>query len=409
MFPLLGSWNNIVTLAKRGYMKYDLGMQMTGKPPKTVPEQGKWRLLQEIGAILSLAMIGILFAMQLGFLMKPRMDFYNELWAPAHLLVNGESPYDTSSLGTNLPPAWFPMVIGLFFPVGWLPEKTALQAWFVLNAVELCAILWIAQGKRRSIVNSVLLGILAFFFPPTLNHFHLGQISISITLFLLLAFEFTRNKRRWLAAFFFALALSKPHLAALAGLGLSYLYYRDGGLRSMLAFWGRTIALALALCIPLFIAYPGWIPNAIHSMTQNPIWSYPSLFVLFRRYLDAWGIVPWAITSIIVLWLVYLLWKKQTPIRAYYWSLALAPLVSPYVGSWDFVIVLPMLGLTFASIDWKRKILLVVFYAIAWMGMAAVQRQEVSHNHYFWWVPLWFILLATALTNWKRMAKTGSE
>jgi len=357
--------------------------------------------IQEYGAILSLAMIGILFAVQFRSLREPRMDFYNELWAPTHLLVNGQSPYDTSSLDTNLPPAWFPMAIGFFFPLGWLSEETALKAWFVLNVIELCAIIFISQDNRRSLVNTVMLGMLFFFFPPTLNHFFLGQISISVTLFLLLAFQFTLKERHWFSAFFFALALSKPHLAMLAGLGMSYHYYRNNRLGGMLAFWGRTLILSLGLCIPLFIASPDWITDAVRSMAQNPIWSYPSLFVLFRRYFDNWGIVLWGLTSVCVLWFVYLLWKKNTPVRAFYWSLALTPLVSPYVGSWDFVTLLPMLALAFVGIGWKRIILLVLFYILAWMGMASIQIQEVSNNHSFWWVPLWFILLSTILMNWK--------
>lgn len=389
-------------------MKYDLAMHMTGRQPNMMPGQKRWHILQEVGAILSLIMIGTLFAVQFRSLMEPRMDFYNELWAPAHLLVNGQSPYDTSSLDTNLPPAWFPMAIGFFFPLGWLSEDIALKTWFVLNVIELCAIIYLTQGSRQSLVNTVMLGMLFFFFPPTLNHFYLGQISISVTFFLLLAFQFTLKERRWLSAFFFALALSKPHLAFLAGLGLSYHYFGKYWLGGMLAFWGRTLILSLGLCIPLFIAYPNWITDAIRSSTQNPIWSYPSLFVLFRRFFDNWGILLWVFTSILILWRGYLLWKKHAPIRAYYWSLALTPLVSPYVGSWDFVILLPMMGLTFTGADWKRKILLALFYILAWMGMASIQMQEVSNNHSFWWVPLWFILSSTILINWKSTKKTGS-
>jgi hypothetical protein len=95
------------------------------------------------------------------------------------------------------------------------------------------------------------------------------------------------------------------------------------------------------------------------------------------------------------------LWKKLSPVNATYWSLALAPLVSPYVGSWDFVILLPLTIFTFVSIDWKRKVALIIFYAIAWYQMAQIQALEVSHNHYFWWVPLWFLGVSALLTNWK--------
>jgi len=33
--------------------------------------------------------------------------------------------------------------------------------------------------------------------------------------------------------------------------------------------------------------------------------------------------------------------------------------------------------------------------------MARVQMLAVSHNHYFWWVPLWFIGAVLLVTDWK--------
>ncbi|MBE0670402.1 MAG: DUF2029 domain-containing protein [Anaerolineales bacterium] len=367
------------------------------KNKKLTPEQ--LRTFHTYASIFAFSLMGILFAKLFWNLVQPRMDFYNELWAPAHLLVNGQSPYETASLNTNLPAAWFPMAIGFFFPLGWLSEETAQYVWFIFCILELGVIVHIAQGNKRSLYNTVIITLLSLFFPSTLYHFYIGQISITVTLCLLLAVRFAQKDRQWLSAFFAALAISKPHLALLTILGLSLFHYQNGKLRSLFAFWGRVSVVSLALCIPLFIAYPNWIPDALHAMTQNPIWSYPSLFVLFQRYFDAWGILLWICTSIVTIWISQSLWKKLPPVSATYWSLSLAPLVSPYVGSWDFVILLPLLTFTFANLDWKRKIFLVIFYAIAWVQMAQIQALEVSHNHYFWWVPLWFLGISALLTK----------
>lgn len=363
--------------------------------------QDELRVFHKYASILMLVLMGILTGWLFKQLTAPRMDFYNELWGPAYLLAQGKSPYDTSGLNTNLPAAWFPMAIGFFSPLGWLPENSAPQVWYVFNIMEICAIIYMAQGDNRSVYNTVILALLGFFFPPTLNHFSLGQISITVTLCLVLAVHFANKERHWLAAFFIALAFSKPHLALLAGLGLSYHYYLRGKTREMIFFWGRTLLISLALCIPLFITYPNWIPDAILSMTQNPPWLYPSLFILFQRYFGAWGVVLGGATAIVTLWLSYFLWKKLPPAQAMVWSLALAPLFSPYVGSWDFVILLPLLISTFATIDWGRKVVIIILYAIAWYGMALVQMQESSHNHFFWWVPLWFLGMSALMTNWK--------
>jgi hypothetical protein len=395
----------IVTPTKRAEkVEYDSMMQkITGLKNKKLT-QDELMAFHNHASVIALILMGILFGYLFRDLIKSRYDFYNELWGPAHLLVQGQSPYDTSSLNTNLPAAWFPMAIGFFFPLGWLAEIPALLLWFALGIIGLGMIIYTAQGSKRSLYNTVILGILSFFFPSTLYHYYLGQISIIVTLCLMFAVHFAQKERQWLSSFFVALALSKPHLTLLAILGLSYYYYQGGGFRRMFTFWGRTLAISLVLCIPLFVAYPNWIPDALRSMTQNPIWSYPSLYVLFGRYFNYWGYVLWGCTAIITIWVNYFLWKKLPPSNSMYWSLALAPIASPYVGSWDFVILLPLLILTFVNIDWKRKFIFIVFYVIAWYQMAQIQMLEVSHNHYFWWVPLWFIGIIAILTKWKETA-----
>lgn len=334
-------------------------------------------------------------------LMLPRKDFYNELWGPAYLLVRGQSPYDTSSLNPILPAAWLPMAIGFFFPLGWLPEELALQVWYIFNILEICLIVYLVQGKNRNLYNTVALALIWFFFPLTLNHINIGQFSITITLCWILAVYFLEKDQQWTSVVCIALALSKPHLGFLAMLGWSYYVYQRSGLRTMLSSWVRIFAMCLILCIPLFAAYPNWIPDAIISMGKNPPWSYPSLYILFERFFDAWGHILWGVTTLIVIGWNFWIWKKLPMKTAVYWSLALAPLVTPYVGSWDFVVLLPLLSSTYVTVDWKRKVFLWVAYCIAWFGMARVQMLEASHNHYFWWVPLWFIGAVILVIDWK--------
>jgi hypothetical protein len=336
------------------------------------------------------------------------MDFYNELWGPAYLLIRGQSPYDTAVLNPNLPAAWFPMAIGFFFPFGWLNETTALQAWFALSILLLCAMIYWAQEPVRKPVTSFVLAFLCFFFPPVLNHLFLGQISITVTTCFLFASMFTEKGKLWAAAFLVALAFSKPHLAVLPFLGMSLYQYRQSASTGVLFFWGRVAAASLTLCIPLFIAEPIWIPDAIESMFQNPIWSYPSLFVLYRRYFPGWEAGLWAFTFLILIGLNFWLWQKGSPRAAMAGSLALAPLASPYVGSWDFVILLPLLFFAFVHVGWKERIALIVGYILAWGGMALVQIQPSSDNHFFWWVPLWFVVLIGGILYWEKLKADDS-
>lgn len=365
------------------------------------------RRLSENVSLFVLIFVALAAGWMFRHLLEPRKDFYNELWGPAYLLVHGQSPYDTSSLDPNLPAAWFPMAIGFFFPLGWLTETLALQVWFVLNILFLCAIIFWAQGTSRTPVIAFALALLCFFFPPVLNHLFLGQISITVTISLILTIHFTEKRQDWLAALFAALALSKPHLVVLPMLGLSLYEYRRGGWKSMFSIWARAAVFSLVLCIPLFIAEPNWIPDAIASMMQNPYWSYPSLFVLYQRYFDGWEYVLWGLTFLFLVMVSVILWRKLPLRNAMAWSLALAPLASPYVGSWDFVMLLPLFFLTFVRADWKRKAILAAGYVVAWLGMAYVQVQPGSDNHFFWWVPLWFVVLATAMNLRRSLVATS--
>lgn len=365
---------------------------------KSMEQKEKFHTL---ASIFVLILVGIMISYLFWNLMLPRMDFYNELWGPANQLVHRQSPYDTASLNPNLPAAWLPMAIGFFFPLGWLSEKPALQFWYLFTILEICLVVYIVQEKNRNLYNTVALSLLFFFFPLTLNHLNLGQFTITVTLSWILAAYFFENNHRWFSALCIALALTKPHLGFLVILGWSYQDYRHGGLRMMLASFGRIFIMGLLLCLPLFAAYPAWIPDAVISMRNNLPWSYPSLYILFERFFGTWGHFLWVFTSLFVIGANFWLWKKLPIKNAVYWSMALAPLATPYVGSWDFVVLFPLLISTYVNVDWKRKIFLWIAYCIAWIGMARIQMLEVSHNHYFWWVPLWFIGAIIFVTDWK--------
>jgi hypothetical protein len=361
-------------------------------------------------AVLMLLLIAVIAGNIYKGFMLPRKDFYNELWAPTYLLVRGQSPYDTASLNPVLPAAWLPMAIGFFFPLGWLSEISAMQVWYVFTILAICLIVYLTQHDRLNVYHVVVTALFCFFFPLTLNHINLGQFSITAVLCWLIAVRFWDDARfKWLSALLTAVALSKPHLGTLVMLGLLYHDYAHGGARRVISSVVWVAVMCLVLCLPLFIAYPNWIPDMLTSMMSNPPWMYPSLYILFGRYLSSWGTVAWLIVVLVVVGMNFRIWQT-TPLKpALYWSLALAPLVTPYVGGWDFVVIFPLLIFIYNEADWKRKILIWVFYILAWVLMARVQMMEVSHNHFFWWVPLWFVAMSALVTAWVRMNAANSK
>ena len=335
-------------------------------------------------------------------LLPPRKDLYNELWGPAYLLVRGQSPYDTASLNTNLPAAWLPMSIGFFSPLGWLTKKGALTFWLLFSLVELALIVLLVRGKNKSIGNLVIVSALAFGFPPTVHHLILGQFSITTTLCVVGGVYLILKDRHWLGAFLLALGLTKIHLLTLPILGVSILYYQRSGLKSMFAFWGRVGVACLVLTLPLFIAYPNWIPDAIKSMLSNEPWAFPTLQKFLVLNLGSLGMGLWIASVILVILLSLFIWSRLEPITATFWNMGLAIVISPYIGSWDFVALLPLMIHTFLSASKRQKIFFILCYLLAWVSMAYLQSLSESHNHYFWWIPLWFLASAALITSWQK-------
>jgi hypothetical protein len=195
----------------------------------------------------------------------------------------------------------------------------------------------------------------------------------------------------WLAAFFLALGLAKPQLGILALPGLSLFYFQRGGFKTVSRFGTKTFLMSLLMSLPLFIASPQWIPAWVESMRSNFTWLHPSLFSVLKQSFGAWGYLLWGLILLIGLVACYQLWKHLPPLEAMTWSLGLTTIVTPYVWSWDFVLLLPAWALTFSQMDWKRKTFLFVTYWIGWLGFAYVQHLPESSNNLFWWFPLWFM------------------
>lgn len=319
-------------------------------------------------------------------------DFYNELWGPTRLLTKGQSPYHTASLNPILPAVWLPMVIGVFSPLGLLNAEIAARVWFIVNVLELLLMIgWSLRGKW-TVYSTVLVGFLVFFFPPVLNHILLGQFAITAIVCLLASAHFAEKRNDWLAAFLLALGLAKPQLGILAVFGLGVHYFRIGGFKLLLRFGAQTFLAAVLMSLPLFIAYPAWIPDWIASAQSNYTWIQPSLFSTLTQFFGASGTIPWALVALGGCIICLHIWKNNPPLPAMTWSLALTLIISPYLWSWDFVLLLPLWVETFAEANWKRKIFLFVTYLIGWLGFAYVQHLPDSSNDMFWWFPLWFLV-----------------
>ena len=337
-------------------------------------------------------------------LARTKMDFYNELWGPAHLLMRGNSPYDTASLDPELPAVWLPMAIGVFAPLGLLKEQVALKIWLSINIIELAAIVWLITRHSMSALLMPIMGLFAYFFPPTINHFALGQFSITSVFCLMISVYFLEKHFDWVAGIFLALGLAKPQLGLLAIFGLGIFFINHGGLQRALLFGARVLIATLVMSLPLFIAYPEWIPDWIASFQSNNYeWLHPSLFSVFERTLGIWGYAIWGVLTIALCVLCYQIWTRMPPRTAMLWSLGLTTIITPYIWSWDFVLLLPIWFHTFTQVNWKRKIFLSLTYLVGWAGIASIQLSANNNNYGFWWVPLWYMISIAFVTDWTNL------
>ena len=352
--------------------------------------------------------IACLVSFRLWNIVNARGDFYNELWGPAYLLVHGQSPYDTSSLTPELPAVWLPMGISPFAPLGWLDHTIAAQIWFLLNIIGILIIVFFALGDSKSVGVATIGALMAYFFPPTLQHFALGQFSIMAVISIMPAAYFVRQKREWPAAFLLAMGCTKPQLGFLAVAGFGYFFFVQSGLHGVLRFGGRVLTAAFLLSLPFFIIYPPWIVDYFASAQSNPGWLHPSMISILIQTIGMPGYFLGGIIVIAGLILSFYFLRKFPLDEAMLWVLGLTTIASPYIWSWDFVLLLPLWISAFARADGKRRIFLILAYLVGWMGMFIVQTSANNNNQMFWWAPLWF-LAAILLVRLRDEKSQGQE
>ena len=101
-------------------------------------------------------------------------DFRNNLYLPVTLLLQGQSPYNIHVLVDYSNAVWFPTVIGVFLPLGYLEIQQANNFWWLVNISALVVLIYIAIEKKlpplRKLVFTVLM---IFLLPSTVSHLYL--------------------------------------------------------------------------------------------------------------------------------------------------------------------------------------------------------------------------------------------
>jgi hypothetical protein len=314
------------------------------------------------------------------------------------LLISGQSPYGLEPLYDGVIAVWMPTIIGALFPLGFFSRETASNIWFVTNLMALLGSVMLASGaKKPAAILLAISAVIVAVFPSSIAHLRIGQFTILATFIYLVVVLFKDRLGLVISALLVVLALAKPQLGILAVPGIFIMTYRQGGWRDTAKFAGVLIFWIFLLTIPLFVGFPGWLTDFWSSMRQNPSnWLQPSLYTLLPIWLGTIGYLFWGVLVLSLVGLNIWMWLRIDPQEAIFWSLALTPLVTPYVWSWDFVMVLPLFAKTMMAVSSKLALILLgLGYLLCWFLMFRINSSDNFSNYLFWWVP--WLLLATII------------
>lgn len=320
-------------------------------------------------------------------------DLADNLWGPAYYLVRGWSPYRSQEMLRANAPLWFPPAIGLFFPLGWLDRRTAANLW-LLGCLGLVGLL--LHRYRAANTPLAWAAVLAMLFPPLLIHLWLGQYSLLVAALSVAAAGLVARGRYALAGLALAPALGKPQLLLLALPGLWLAAWRGGKWRGGALFPAAVLGGALLLTVPLWIAYPGWFPDFWQAQQGNPSWLQPTLYTLLGMVGGPAGRLLAGAVSLGLFGLNLGLWWRRPPEEALPWSLALTTVASPYLWTWDMVLLLPLvLRSGQRQAGRPARLLWGCGYLLCWgllLGIHLLTGEQNDRWHF--WVPWLFIGLA---------------
>jgi hypothetical protein len=361
---------------------------------------------------LVLALLALFFLILIGLFINyfpypPGWDFRNNLWAPSFLLVNGQSPYNLTVLYEMGSAVWMPVAIGLFWPLGYLPLQQASNLWWILTLIGLITIVWLSSGYQRPPKYLFIITlILAFLFPPTISHFSLGQITILICLLFMVISIYGRKMHPLLTALLIALTLSKPQLTIFFLPGYFYSFLKENGSSRTLQLIFLILLAIGILSLPLFIFYPQWINDSIQSLTGNPTWAHPSSLFILRMNFNRIGEILWWMLLFLVSGINLSLWTRLPKREAAAWSIALTTLVTPYVWSWDFVLLIPLFVSYLYKLKEKSSTWLMYFaYISCWGIIVYMKLRGQTSDELNWWVPWYLIgfIISSSLFNWSSL------
>lgn len=336
-------------------------------------------------------------------------DFRNNLWGPSYLLLQQRSPYNIHVIFDGSNAIWLPVIIGLFFPIGFLPSQWASNLWLILNLLSMfLMVILLARSFQKSGVWIPLIIFSLALFPSSMTHLVLGQVSFIICLVLVLLSKIHNQHKPALIGLLLAISYTKPQLIILFLPAYFFIYFHEHGIKKLLKVILYNILWVLLLCLPLFFLYPNWIPDFFYNISINNTWFYPTLYSYLLSNFGSFGIAIMLAGIYLFLGICIAIYCsiKLDSFEALLWSLAITPIFSPVIWSWDFVLIYPLI--VFMVFDKKPLLSSWVIYGsyfICTIGFIVMKVNGLVDDQMTFWVPP---LLVTALVI-SRILKNNSK
>ncbi len=309
-------------------------------------------------------------------------DFYNNLWGPANLLLSQKSPYAIKQLFPNTNALWMPQVISAGIFLGLLEKNVAGKIWVLLNVVSLISILFLLAEKKPTpiLLGTLFLGLILF--PPLSTYFLFGQCSLICIFFLLMSIKVKST----LSSLLILIGLGKPQLGMLFGIGFFYVLWKQGK-NTLLIYLTQFVGWMVLLLIPFYALFPHWFPAMVSNFQSNSKWDQPTLINALYKGLGNFGLVVWFVIFVFSIGLTIYLWTRFQKSAAIL-TFAITLIISPYLWSWDYVLLFPLLIHFSLNGSKFRSILTLLALAIVDIVFWSIRLNGPISDYQNWPIPM---------------------
>jgi len=364
------------------------------------------QLLKFSSIILLIALLCLfvgMFFLFYNFPIGDSWDFRNNLWGPSYLLLHHQNPYQIKLLFADSNAVWLPPGIGLFSFLGVFSFDTSRVLWLLINLTSffiLCFLIIQPVNLLKEYFWVVLLAL----FPSTITNLIMGQFSIFSLFGMVFLAKLYGNNPSWINGLVFALLFTKPQLIIFTLPTYLFFIASRKSLRNMFREIGWILVGLLITMIPFFFSKSDWITQLYLNLKENNQWLQPNLNSLL---IQQFGFST-PITLLLILIGLSLSIHYSTRHELYdsiVYSMALTPIFSPYIWTWDFVLFFPLLIKTYLDNDNKFVKFFILFGYLTittifiWMKVNGINSDE-----HFLWVSLSMILLLSLSKFFTKLA-----